>query len=188
MSSTASFPVSFSRSSTGFTSTTSIDERESRLRDELHGEVRLAVGEPAAHRRPDARCHVGIDRVHVEAHVNEARAGHVGERLANRMLDSETIHVAHREHLRVELAQQLPLAVVQRTDSHKGDPTRFERGQAPAIATEAIAGEAERRREHHAVHVAARARVRAVQIAVRVDPDHAARPVHARAGPTGFPG
>ena len=33
---------------------------------ELEREVRLAVGEPAAHRRPDARRHLGIEGVNVE--------------------------------------------------------------------------------------------------------------------------
>ena len=61
------------RSRIGFTSTTSSEPSEARLGDELEREVRLAVREPAAHRRADAGRDVGIDDVHVEAHVDEAR-------------------------------------------------------------------------------------------------------------------
>ena len=54
-SSTAVRAVVFSRSRIGFTSTTSSEPASPGLGDELEREVRLAVGEPAAHRRPDAR-------------------------------------------------------------------------------------------------------------------------------------
>ena len=48
--------------------------RSGRLREELHREVRLAVGEAAAHRRPDTGREHRVDGVHVEAQVEEGRA------------------------------------------------------------------------------------------------------------------
>ena len=81
-SSTAVSAVVFSRSRIGFASTSSSEPATPLLGDELEREVRLAVGEPAAHRRPDARGDLGIEHVQVERHVDEPRAGDVVERLA----------------------------------------------------------------------------------------------------------
>ena len=75
--------------------------------------MRLAIGQPAAHRRPHSGRDIGIDRIHIEAHVNEAGSGDVGERLADRALHAEAIEIAHREHLHVLVSQQLALTVVQ---------------------------------------------------------------------------
>ena len=72
-SSTASAAVSFSRSRIGLTSTISSEPSRPGLGDELHRQVRLAVGEAAAHRRADAGRHVGVDDVHVERDVDERR-------------------------------------------------------------------------------------------------------------------
>ena len=41
--------------------------------------------------------------------------------------NTEAIEVAHREHLRIELAQQLTLSFIQRTDSHERDASLLER-------------------------------------------------------------
>ena len=120
-SSTASFAVAFSRSSTGFTSTMSSELDEPRLGDDLHREVRLAIREAAAYRRADARRVLGIDDVHVEAHVHEARPGGVGERLPHAGLDPDAVDLAHREHLRVEPAEQLALARVERADTDESE-------------------------------------------------------------------
>ena len=65
-----------------------LDELErveaARLGDELEREVRLAVREAAAHRRADAGREHRVDRVEVEADVEEARPGEERERLAER--------------------------------------------------------------------------------------------------------
>ena len=116
-SSTASLPVSFSRSRIGFTSTTSSESSSPDSRDELEREVRLAVGEPAAHRRADARREHRVDGVEVEADVQERRAGEERERLAQDALDAEPVDLAHREDAHVELADQLALARVERADA-----------------------------------------------------------------------
>ena len=93
---------------------------EPRLGDELEREVRLAVGEPAAHRRADARRDLRIERVHVQRHVDEAGPGDVGQRLADRSLDPDPVDVAHRVGLDPELADPLALARVDRTQSRRG--------------------------------------------------------------------
>ncbi len=179
-SSTASSPVSFSRSRIGLTSTTSSESQQPGLGDELHREVRLAIREPAAHGRADARRDVRVEHVHVEADVDEAGARDVRERLANGTLDSEPVDVAHREDARVELRQELPLAVVERADADQRHAARATAGSdQPSLGNRAPA-EPERGREHHPVDVAARARLRAVEVAVRVDPEHAALAVHPR--------
>ena len=69
--------------------------------------MRLAIGEPAANRRPDTRGVLGIDGVHVEAQVEERTAARVLERLAHAELDAALVEIAHREHLRLEPLQQL---------------------------------------------------------------------------------
>ena len=60
---------------------------------------------------------LGIDDVHVEAHVEERAAAGMLERLAHARLDAEPVDLAHREHLRVEPLKQLPLALVERADA-----------------------------------------------------------------------
>ena len=49
-----------------------------RLRDLLHGVVRLAVGEPALHGGADARGEVGVHAVEVEGDVERPRVGAAG--------------------------------------------------------------------------------------------------------------
>ena len=53
-------------------------------------------------------------------------------------------------------------------------------GERPALVLERRPAEPECRRQHHPVHVSARRGLRRVQVAVRVDPDDAAGPVHRR--------
>src|SRR5215210_715717 len=60
---------------------------QSALGDELHHQVRLAVREAAADRRTDARRDVGIDEVEVDRDMDERRARHPLERLAQHGLD-----------------------------------------------------------------------------------------------------
>src|SRR5205807_8052969 len=94
---------------------------------ELGGEVGLSIGEAAAHRRADAWGHVRIERVHVEADVHEAGAGDVRKRLAHRALDAEAVDIAHRVDPRLEAAEELALALVERAhadERHAGPPDR----------------------------------------------------------------
>ena len=102
------------------------------------------------------------------------------ERLAHARLDPDPVDLAHREDLRVELLQQLALALVERAHADERELPGLDRRQLPVVVGERVAGEAERRREHHAVHVSTRRRLGSVEVAVRVDPDDAARAVHRR--------
>ena len=91
---------------------------------------------------------------------------------ASRMhaLDSDPVDLAHREHRGVELLRELRSpSSSERTPRSASVPGR--RGQRPVVVGERAAGEPERRREHHAVHVAARRSLGRVQVAVRVDPE-----------------
>ena len=131
-SSTASAAVSFCRSKIGFTSTTSSDEARPDSATSSSARCASRYDKPAAHRRADAGCDLGIDDVHVEAHVHEPRPGDVGERLADRPLDAEAVDVAHREHLRAELPHAFALALVERAHADERDACP---GRSPASAT-----------------------------------------------------
>src|SRR5207245_10621510 len=86
---------------------------ETRLGDELAGEVRLAVGEPSADGSANARSDLRIDRVEVERHVHEPVTGDSLERRSYRVLDPEPVELRHREDEHVELVEELPLAGVE---------------------------------------------------------------------------
>ena len=172
-SSTASAAVALARSRIGFTSTTS-SEPARPARDELEREVGLAVGEAAADGCPDAGRHLRIQRVHVERDVHEAWAGDLCQRLADRPLDPDPVDVAHRVRADAELSNPLALAHVERPQPDECDAARLDRRQGPHLAREAAVREAERRGERHPVHVAGRRGLGRVQVAVRVEPEHAA--------------
>src|SRR2546426_10357359 len=99
----------------------------------------LAVREPTPDRGADTRGDVRIERVHVQADMDEAGASDMRKRLAHCPLHPEPVDVAHREHLRVELAEQRALALVQRADADEGDPAGAECGKAPAGLLEPLA-------------------------------------------------
>src|SRR5581483_9858957 len=96
------------------------------------------------------------------------------ERMRHRVLDPVPIDLAHREDRHAELAQERALAGVERADADESDARRFDGRQLPAVALERLAAEAERSREHHPVDVPRRARLRSVDVAVRVQPEDAA--------------
>ena len=145
--------------------------------------MRLAVGEPTAHRSPDARRDLGVEHVEVEADVDEAGPRDPRQRLAHGALDADPVELTHREHGGAQLAQQVLLALVELPHADERDAGGIDRRERPRVALEAGTGEAEHRGEHHPVHVPARRGVRAVEIAVRVDPEHAARAVEPREPP-----
>ena len=76
--------------------------------------------------------------------------------------------------LRLELGQQRLLAGVERADADQRDPPRLDGRQRILVALELRAGETERGRKRHPVDVSARRRLGPVQVAVRVEPEHAA--------------
>ena len=104
---------------------------EAGLGHELHREMRLAIGQPAADGGADAGGDVGIDDVEIEAHVDEAGAGDVCERLPHRLLDPEPVEVAHREDERAQLAEQHALRLVERANPDERDASRIDGRQRP---------------------------------------------------------
>ena len=154
--------------------------RRAGLRDELECEVRLAVGEAAADRSSDAGRDLRVERVHVERDVHEAGAGDLRQRLADRPLDPDPVDVAHRVRADAELANPLALALVERPQADERDAARVDRRQRPHVAREAAVRETERGGERHPVHVAGGGGLGRVQVAVRVEPEHAADAAGAR--------
>ena len=140
--------------------------------------MRLAVGEPAPNGSSDPGRGVGVDRVHVERDVHVAGSGDVVERALHHLLEPEPIDVAHRVDLHPELADELSLGLVKRAGSDDDDTARLNHRQRPLRALETAARQPQCGGEHHPVHVPARARLGAIEIAVGVDVENAARPVH----------
>ena len=64
--------------------------------------------------------------------MDEIRSRRMCERLAHARLDADSVDLAHREHLRVEPAEQLALAGVERADADERDATGLHRRQRPA--------------------------------------------------------
>jgi len=112
--------------------------------------------------------------------MQERGARRMGQGLPHTRLDPDPVDLAHREDLRLQRPQELTLALVERADPHEREPPRLDRRKRPAGTREVAATQAERRGEHHAVDIPARRRLRRVQIAVRVEPEHSAGPVRAR--------
>src|SRR3954464_8206020 len=95
--------------------------RETGLGDELHRQVRLAVGKTAAYGGADAGRDVRLEGVHVQADVDEAGAGDGRHRLANHAFHSKPVYVAHRVDLDVELRKKLGLGGIERAGGDEGD-------------------------------------------------------------------
>ncbi len=79
---------------------------ETGLRDELHGEVGFAVGEPSANGRADARRDLGVQHVHVEGDMDEPTTRDPVERLAYRAFYADAVDLAHREDPHSGVAQE----------------------------------------------------------------------------------
>ena len=101
-----------------------------RLRDELEGEMRLAVREPAAHGIPHAGRDFGVDDVEVDRDVNERAAPDALERLRDHRLHAAPVEVADRVHSDPELADERLLARIQRTDTNHRHALRID-GREP---------------------------------------------------------
>ena len=152
------------------------------LGDELEREVRLAVGEPTAHGRPDTGRDVGIEHVHVERDVDEAA------RPAIRSSDSRTARSMPMRSISLIVNTRTPASRSSRRSPSSSWRTPDERDPLRRRPREAatLALEARRRRGPSAAASAMpwtlprRARLGRVDVRVRVDPENAARPVHRR--------
>src|SRR5437588_11026182 len=108
--------------------------------------MRLAVAEPSADRRADTGRDVRVERVHVEADVDEAVvvARDVLERLAEDALDPQTIDMAHRPDAQAVLADELALARIERAGADDRDARAVGGRHRPGLPLELGTGEAER--------------------------------------------
>src|SRR5215218_5969715 len=159
-SSTASSAVVFSRSRIGFTSTTSSEPARPDSATSSIARWGLTVRQSTLDRRTDPRRDLRIERIHVEADVDEARSGEVIERLTDGALDTNSIEVAHREDARVQRPKQLALTPIEGADADERDP--LDGRQVPRLPLELAAGEPECGRQRHPVNVAARGGLRSV--------------------------
>ena len=112
--------------------------------------------------------------------MHEPRSGDPRERLAHRALHADPVELAHREHASRRARAGGPLSP---WSSWRTPTSATRRGSTAGIGqaslSNAVAGEAEHRGEHHPVHVAARRGLRTVEVSVGVDPEHSARAVEA---------
>ena len=149
---------------------------EARLGDHLHDKVRLAVAEAAAHRRADARRDLRVDDIHVERDVHRRAVADVLDRGLHHRLDAHAVEVAHREDHRVEPAEQVALALVDRAGADQRRAAGLDGRQRPRIACE-NAGPATPSAAASAMPCTLPVGVVSgrVQVGVRIDPEHAAR-------------
>ena len=82
------------------------------IRDSLHAEVGFPVGGAAGYWRPDARSHVGIHEIQVQAQVEVGVGVHAGERAHHRAAHPDLVDEPHVEDLDALLEQQRLLAGV----------------------------------------------------------------------------
>ena len=93
---------------------------QARLGDELEREVRLAVGEAAAHGRADARARTsGSTASRSRLTCTNAAPREELERLAHRALEPVAVDVAHREHLRASSRRRISFALLRRASGRR---------------------------------------------------------------------
>src|SRR5215211_1119015 len=138
--------------------------------------MRFSVREPAANGRADTRRDVRIDDVEIQGDVDERSGRDPLERLAQDRLDASTVDVRDRVYGEARVLHDGALAGVEAANADQRDAVGVEGRERPPVALEAGAGAPEDRRERHPVNVAARRRRGRVQVAVRVEPEHAAGP------------
>ena len=103
--------------------------------------------------------------------MHEPGPGHVRERISHRRLNADPVEIAHGEHERIELGEQVALRRVERAaDAEQGNATRIQSGQRIGLAFERRPAEAESGRERHAVDVPGRRGCGSIQVAVRIEP------------------
>ena len=137
--------------------------------------MRLPVREAAAHRIAHAGSELGIDDVHVDRDVDERPARDALEGLGDDRLHPAPIEIADRVDRDAKLLDERLLTRVERAHADERDSLRLHRRQSKPIAREAVA-EPQRRGQRHPVDVPGRCRLGRVQVAVRVEPQHATRP------------
>ena len=121
-SSTPNFAVWFAVSSTGFTSTISMPTIFPLSHRISISQMGLAVGQPAANRRADARSLRRVDRIHVERQMEAGRAvDSLADRFRHYGAQTALVDLAHREcgHTGFADVRHLsPVYVTQADDRH----------------------------------------------------------------------
>src|SRR5688500_15861388 len=119
--------------------------------EHLHGELRLAVSEAAAHRRPHARRLVRIERVHVQRKMDAVALARDSDRLLHRRAHAETIDVRHRERGHARLLDVVALARIHVAQAQQHAAVDARR---PAkTGGERVTRKSESHGEGHSVHV-----------------------------------
>ena len=134
--------------------------------------MRLAIADPAGHRRADARRLSGVHDVEVEADVEAVAAGlHHVQRLAHHGGEALAVDVLHCEHRDACLPQQGLLGGVEVAHTHQRHPPRIHSGPGPDDVHQTRVAQSAQRGQRHAVNVAREGRVGCVEVAVRIDPE-----------------
>ena len=139
---------------------------------QLHDEMRLAIGRPARDGGADPRRDRGIEKVDVQTDMQKpVAAAHPVDDAADR--DRETVFVqpAHVDHVDAAVLQKPPLARVDRPDAEEMQPAGIDKPVRLVAEHRLEAGLAAQHRERHAVHVARRRSQRRVEVRMGVEPE-----------------
>src|SRR5690606_20730885 len=145
------------------------------------GQVGLAVGQPADLAGAGAGRHLRVDRVDVEAHVDVVGPAHDDlDRLLDDRRHAAPVDVLHGEGVDPRVAQVAPLDLVEVAQADLDHLRRVELGARVADPGQLRRALAQEAGHGHAVDVARGRGLGRVDVAVRVEPDHAQAPGRAR--------
>src|SRR6202047_822592 len=135
--------------------------------------MRLAIGRAARHGRADARRDLRVEKIDVEADMQDAVA-----RLdpfddpPDQDADTELIDRAHVRHCDAAIADQILLKRIDRADSEQIELIGTDREPRPITQQAIEAGLAAEERRRPPLHVAGHGRRRRIVVGVGVEPQH----------------
>ena len=140
--------------------------------DDLHGQVGVAIGGAAAHRRAHAGSIFRVDPIHVERDVvaGGAAAGHA-QRLFDDGAHAALINIAHGEDFDAGAENVFFFRGVHIAHAHQHAIFRRDFRRKSENIGEIRRPQAGDGRQRHAVNVAAGRSLRRIHVAVRVNPD-----------------
>ena len=140
---------------------------------QLHDQMRFAIGRAARHGGADAGGHRGIEEVDVEADMQHAvLRPHPLDDLADQHGDAELVDRAHVGDGDAALEHQLLLLRIDRADAEQVEPFGTYRGTWLLAEQPVEPGLAAQERRRHAVHVAGLRGLRRVVVGMGVEPQH----------------
>ena len=176
ISSTATRAVRPRSSRNGLSSTISTDRTSSGIVQQLHDQMRFAIRRAARHRRADAWGHRGIEKIDVEAQMEDAvLRPHALDDLADQHADAELVERAHVGDGNAAFEHQLLLQRVDRADAEQIEPVGGDRGAGLLAEQPVETGLAAQKGRRHAVHVAGLGRLRRVVVRMGIEPKHEQR-------------